>query len=73
MIRLLLALALSAAPWWGAYPGTRLVPVGGPATVLGQLQRVAYFTTGDAPEAVAGHYIRLWRGRGPLPYNPALR
>jgi hypothetical protein len=57
-------LALSAAPWRGAYPGARLVPVGGEATVLGQPQRLAFFTTADPPKAVAGFYMRRWRKEG---------
>lgn len=64
MIRLALVLALSAAPWRGAYPGARLVPVGGEATVLGRPQRLAYFTTAAAPEVVAAHYARRWRAEG---------
>jgi hypothetical protein len=64
VIALALWLSLSAAPWRGAYPGARLVPVGGEATVLGQPQRLAFFTTADAPEAVAGFYARRWRAEG---------
>lgn len=60
----LLLLALSAAPWRGAYPGAPLVPVGGEATVLGRPQRLAYFTTPDEPTAVAGYYALRWRTQG---------
>lgn len=62
--RLALLLALSAAPWRGAYPGSRLVPMGPPATVLGQPQRMAYLTTADPPIAVARYYARRWRAEG---------
>ncbi|HZN92138.1 MAG TPA: hypothetical protein VFB81_05515 [Myxococcales bacterium] len=67
MIGLALVLALSAAPtapWRGVYPGAHLVPIGGEATVLGQPQRLAYFTTTDEPDAVAGYYARRWRAQG---------
>ena len=56
MIALALLLALSSTPWRGAYPGARLVPIGG-----GELSS---FTTGDPPDAVASFYARRWRGDG---------
>ncbi|HVE84727.1 MAG TPA: hypothetical protein VND93_17850, partial [Myxococcales bacterium] len=58
-----LMVALSV-PWRGAYPGSRLVPVGAEAMVLGQPQRMAYFSTADAPWAVADFYARCWRAEG---------
>lgn len=61
---LALLLSLTAAPWQGAYPGSRLVPIGREATVLGQPQRMAYFTTAAPPEVVAEHYARRWRAEG---------
>jgi hypothetical protein len=64
VIALALCLSLAAAPWRGVYPGARLVPVGGEATVLGQPQRLAFFTTADAPEAMASFYARRWRAEG---------
>jgi hypothetical protein len=64
MIALALLLALSSAPSRGAYPGARLVPIGGEATVLGQPQRLAFFTTADPPDAVAAFYVRRWRAEG---------
>jgi hypothetical protein len=59
-----LLLMLSAAPWRGAYPGARLVPIGGEATVLGQPQRLAFFTSADPPDAVVSFYARRWRAQG---------
>jgi hypothetical protein len=63
-VPLALALVLAAGPWRGAYPGSRLVPIGREATVLGQPQRMAFLTTADPPEAVAAHYARRWRAEG---------
>lgn len=56
MIALALLLALSSAPWHEAYPGARLVPIGG--------QELASFTTADPPDAVASFYVRRWRTDG---------
>jgi len=56
VIALALLLALSSAPWRGAYPGARLVPIGGSG--------LSSFTTADPPDAVAAFYVRRWRADG---------
>lgn len=54
----------SPLPGWASYPGVAWTLVGeeGVSDALGQ--RLAYFVTRDAPEAVLGYFTQDWRRRG---------
>jgi hypothetical protein len=61
---LLVALAAGAQQELPVYPGAVHTRIGNDLIIAGEYYRLAYFTTDDSMEKVAGYFARFWRELG---------